>query len=355
MVGSLPSTATVIASACLALYANLWIAPAFGNDLAIKIEAKAIDNFQVGANNKTRFGQLKYLGGIEYWSDNDALGGISGIRLLPGGNRFLSVSDKGKWFSGTIKRDRTGKITGISNAKIAPLLDKKGKVITSKKKGDAEGIEIFNDRVLVSFERKSRIYNYKLDLEHLASKPKSFRPLIKKIKLPNNNGLEAITLLERQSFSAQSSQEVGSAKLSGTKIAVFSEHSLDKNGNIRGFISAKKKWQEFAVKASDDFKITDATLLPDGDILILERKFSLPTGPLIRIRRLSVADIKPGALVDGETIFYADSRFQIDNLEGISAWIDGQCRTVLTIVSDDNFSFLQRNLMLEFELLPSGN
>ena len=197
----------------------------FASDTAINIEAKPIEHFKVSDSGRDKFDALKYLGGIEYTSDNDELGGISGIRVLAGGSKFLSVSDKGKWFAGTIERDASGKITGISDARMAPLLDTKGKIITTKKKGDAEGIEIIGGRVLVSFERKSRIYDYPLDLEHLASTPNSFRPKIKKYKLPNNNGLEAITLLEPQAL----------PNLSKAKIAVFSEHALDGDGNIRGF------------------------------------------------------------------------------------------------------------------------
>jgi hypothetical protein len=334
---------TVLAGAFLFLQRG--VLPALAETIDVEIDAKIIRHFQIGKPEKTQFGGLRYSSGIEFDSDDDNLGGISGIRILDGGASFLSVSDKGMWFTGTIDRDSEGRITGISNARIAALLDKKGHPIRSKKRGDSEGMDIFGDRVLVSFERKSRIYNYPLDLEKLASKPKSFRPSIKKIKLPNNSGLEAITVLD----------EPGSAKLSNADIAVFSEHSLDKNGNIRGFVSKNKKWKKFAVKAIGGYKITDATLLPDGDILILERQFSLTTGGLIRIRQIAVREIKPGALLDGKILLEADSWFQIDNLEGISAWVNESGQTMVTIVSDNNFSSFQRNLMLEFELVPGKN
>lgn len=318
---------------------------ALAETIEVKIEANTIPHFQVGVEDRTQFGSLKYLSGIEYTSSNEKLGGISGIRMLDGGRRFLAVSDKGAWFSGQIERDAAGKIIGILNARIAPLRDTKGKIITSKKKGDAEGLEIIGNRALVSFERSSRIYSYKLDMDKLASTAKSFRPTIKRIKLPNNNGLEAIIALE----------DPGTNELKGIKIAVFSEHSLDSAGNIRGFVSRKKKWKEFSVRAIGKFKITDAARLPDGDILILERQFSVTTGPLIRIRKLQTALIKPGALLEGETLFEADVRYQIDNLEGLSIWVNDLGQTILTIVSDNNFSFLQRNLMLEFELTPAIN
>ena len=38
-------------------------------------------------------------------------------------------------------------------------------------------------------------------------------------------------------------------------------------------------------------------------------------------------------------------------MEGLSVHLE-EGRTILTLISDDNFSFLQRTLLLEFELLP---
>lgn len=308
----------------------------------LPIEVESIHHFKIGDQSQQRFGQLRFLSGIEYSADDDRLGGISGIRILAGGLRFLAVSDQGMWFSGAIERNADGKIIGLKNAQLAPMLNKKGKPIKSKKKGDAEGLEIIGGQALVSFERKSRIDSYQLDLENHGSSAKSYRKSIRKFSLPNNKGLEAIVVLERNDQTTPKN----------ARIATFSESSRDDQNNIRGFISTKNKWKELSVKAIGDFKVTDATLLPGGDILILERQYSITTGPLIRMRRIAGADIKPGAVLDGPIIFEADGYFEIDNLEGISAWVNAQGQTILTLVSDDNFSFLQRNLMLEFELLP---
>jgi hypothetical protein len=92
-------------------------------------------------------------------------------------------------------------------------------------------------------------------------------------------------------------------------------------------------------------------LLPSGDLLILERKFSWLGGIGIRIRRIALAQIAPGALVDGPAIFTADLADEIDNMEGIDAHVTAEGDTVLTMISDDNFSLLQRNLLLQFTLV----
>jgi hypothetical protein len=91
-------------------------------------------------------------------------------------------------------------------------------------------------------------------------------------------------------------------------------------------------------------------MMPGGDLLILERRFSILRGPAMRIRRLALGAVKPGAVVDGPTLIDADAGYQIDNMEGLSVHRASSGDLVLTLVSDDNFSSLQRTLLLQFTL-----
>ena len=56
-------------------------------------------------------------------------------------------------------------------------------------------------------------------------------------------------------------------------------------------------------------------------------------------------------MVDGAQLIYADLGFQIDNMEGIAVHRSVSGETILTLVSDDNFSPLQRTLLLQFALV----
>ena len=47
----------------------------------------------------------------------------------------------------------------------------------------------------------------------------------------------------------------------------------------------------------------------------------------------------------------ADLNYQIDNMEGIAVHRNAGGETIVTLVSDDNFSFVQRNLLLQFKLM----
>ena len=96
--------------------------------------------------------------------------------------------------------------------------------------------------------------------------------------------------------------------------------------------------------------VSDTTVLPGGDLVIVERKFGWTTGLYIRLRRLPIAEIRPGALVDGPVLIEADLGQQIDNMEGIGVHRAGG-ETVLTLISDNNFSALQRTLLQQFSLV----
>jgi hypothetical protein len=85
--------------------------------------------------------------------------------------------------------------------------------------------------------------------------------------------------------------------------------------------------------------------------LLLERRYSPVRGVAMRIRRLPLASLKEGALVDGPSMIEADLGYQIDNMEGIAVHHTETGETILTLVSDDNFSFIQRNLLLQFAVV----
>src|SRR5690606_40945914 len=99
-----------------------------------------------------------------------------------------------------------------------------------------------------------------------------------------------------------------------------------------------------------DFDITDGAFLPDGDLLLLERSFSIATGVRMRLRRILAAGIAPGAVADGPVLMQADMAYQIDNMEGMDVWTRADGALMVSLMSDDNHSILQRNLYLEFIL-----
>ena len=55
-------------------------------------------------------------------------------------------------------------------------------------------------------------------------------------------------------------------------------------------------------------------------------------------------------LFESEVLLEAHDNLNIDNMEGIAAHRSASGETILTLISDDNFSALQRTLLMQFAL-----
>jgi len=303
----------------------------------IEITATPISVFERREPELKRFGQLEFRGGLVLTSRHDRFGGLSGIRVAPDGGQFISVSDRGVWVRGRIVSEGDRPV-GIADAEIAPMLAADGRALKASGQYDAESLAADDGTLYVGIERLHRIVRFDYGRHGLAARaaPVSAPTAIR--SLPPNQGIEALVHVPK------------GLPLAGALIAI-SEQGLDDAGNIQGFLIGGPAPGTFAVRRSRDFDITDATLTPDGDLVILERHFSFSRGIGMRIRRLSLKEIKPGAVLDGPVLIEAGNSHEIDNMEGISAHRNAAGETILTIVSDDNLNRLQRTLLLRFALI----
>jgi hypothetical protein len=303
----------------------------------ITIEAKPITSFVYGKPDQRRFGMLDFIGGIELTSSNRNFGGLSALRVDPDGEHFISLSDQGYWLTGRILYDG-GQPVGIADAVMAPMLGPDGRPLAARGWYDTESLAEQDGMLYVGIERVNRIVRFDFAKYGVLAHAEVVSVPLGISKLPYNKGLEALTFAPRTS------------RLAGTLIA-FSERGLDGAGNLKAFLLGGPSPGEFTVKRRDDFDISDCTVLPSGDILLLERRFAWTSGIAMRLRRIAVADIAPGAVVDGPILVFADMTSQIDNMEGLSVHKDADGATILTMISDDNFFVLQRTVLLQFKLV----
>jgi hypothetical protein len=305
--------------------------------VSIAIEARPIPFFDTNDRSHQRFGSLRYRSGLVLTSKFGGFGGLSGLRLDPKGDRFIAISDKGMWFTGRLVY-RGDAMTGLADVEAAPMLGADGKPLAARGWFDTESIAQDGSLVYVGIERVNQIVRFDFGKNgtrafgEVVATPAALR------KLPYNKGLESLVMVPK------------GMKLAGTLIAI-SERGLNSDGNLLAFLIGGPTPGQFSVRRTKDFDISDAVLLPSGDLLILERKLSLLSGIEVRIRRMSLTSVTPGATIDGPSIFDADLGYEIDNMEGLDAHIDADGATVLTMVSDDNFSKIQRTLLLQFTLV----
>jgi hypothetical protein len=305
--------------------------------VSIEVNARPIPSFDTRDRARTRFGALDYRSGLILTSRFRDFGGLSGWRLDAKGEQFISMSDKGTWFTGRIVYQGR-EMTGLADVEAAPMLGADGKPITARGWFDTEAIALDGSLVYVGLERVNQILKFDFSKGGTRSRGEviAVPPLMR--KLPYNKGLESLVMVPK------------GLPLAGTLIAI-SERGLDSDGDIIGFMIGGPTPGDFAVRRSNNFDISDAVLLPSGDLLILERKFSWLAGVGIRIRRIAMKFIIRGATVDGPSIFEADLGHEVDNMEGIDAHVTPEGDTVLTMISDDNFSMIQRTLLLQFTLM----
>jgi hypothetical protein len=302
----------------------------------IEVTAIPITSFDNRDPTRTRFGDLEFRGGIELSAKHPAFGGISALHVESDGNHFIAATDRGSWLRGRIIY-REGKLAGISDVEIAPVLGVDGRPLAARGWYDVESLAERDGVLYAGMERVEQIvrFDYRRDGLRARGQP---------IDVPS----------DFKTFTYNKSLECLAAPRQGALaggLIVVTEHSLDETGNLRAFVLSTGQVTRFVVKRSDEFDVSDCTLLSDDELLLLERRASPARGIAIRIRRIPIADIKEGAVVDGRPIIEADLAYQIDNMEGIAVHRSPAGEAIITLVSDDNFSIIQRNLLLQFSVV----
>ena len=316
--------------------------PVFAED-AIDVDANPLI-WNPENRQETKTGDLEWAGGVELTSPDKKFGGWSGLSVSADGSRLLAISDEGRWLSGRILYDERGRIYGVAEAHMAPMLGLDGKPIAGTKQlGDAEGLAVNGDDPLaseafVSFERAHRIWKYDIANHALAAHPVQLLTQRRLGRLAFNGGLEALAWHPAR----PGKDDAG--------LVAITEDTLNPRGDIRAFLAEGRDFQRFAVKPHSPYKPTDLARLPNGDYLLLERRFSILGGVGMEIRYLKSKELVPDALVDGPVLIDVGQTYSIDNMEGISARSDGKGGVWLYLISDNNFNPIQRTVLLMFHL-----
>lgn len=277
-------------------------------------------------------GALDFVVGWELRSSNANFGGISSMLVMPGPH-ILALSDGGYLFSFDLGQTQKGNAPAMREF-IAPLPQAPGSG-ESKETRDSESLvrDPINGRYWVGFEDSNAIARY----DPALTRQEGFRAPPNMRDWPANSGPEAMVLLGSGAF------------------LVFSEDAQTGNGLTDALLfrgdplDPQTKVQRFAYRAPLGYKITDAATLPDGRLIIVNRRFTVFEGVSARITIADPADIAPGAVLEGEVIAKIDPPLTVDNMEAIAITQEGD-DVMVWLASDDNFNSIQRSLLLKFKL-----
>lgn len=294
---------------------------------------------------ESRVGTLVYRGGLEITSPDPRFGGWSGLIVSTDGSHVLSQSDEGHWLRATLRYNRRGDLAGLSDGQLADMEALDGSKLRPKQEADAEGLAALSDKgpdgpVAVSFERDARIWRYDVSTS-LDVAPTNI-PAPEDVKtLDFNSGLEAL------------------ARISPDTLLTIAETPQVRGNDHPAWLipvpgqNSKRPFHRLAVRHHDPYEISDAEMSPDGRWLyLLERHYFGPIrGVVVAVRRVEASAIKAGAQLDGDEIARFTMHENIDNMEGLALRREANGKTLLYMISDDNYNLLlQRTVLLMFEI-----
>lgn len=262
-------------------------------------------------------------------------GGWSGLAL--DGTTLTMVSDRGYFLRLTIDTSAPATLA-LTEPRFGILPDTEGQPLRGAARDAEEALALPGGAVVVSFERDHRLWLYPAADKPFAAPPRPLPAPPGMADIPYNGGVEALARLPDGRLLALVEGDDGDGVTTGWLGTPASDDFKD--------IS----WQTVGLALSDGYRPTAAAVAANGDLLVLERAFSIPAGFTSRIRRIAGATLSAGATLDGPVVARFDRPPVNDNFEGMTAIPLPDGGTRVLVITDDNYSGLQRTLLVAIRL-----
>jgi hypothetical protein len=275
---------------------------------------------------RRRIGALDYLGGWAFTSSSPRFGAISAMHVA--GGEVIALSDAGALLRFAVPRG-----PGREAVLILPLPRGPGPP-RPKSNRDTESLQVDDDWLRIGFEKHNMIWRYRRgDLRQAsAARPRLMR------RWRSNAGPEAMV------------------RLADGRFVIFGEGTSDGRRTSEAVLFEGDPADPATRSAPVRYlrvpgcRITDAALLPDGRLILLNRRYALFEGISAVVTVADVRALRPGGTIEGREIAALRPPLTVDNMEALSVTVENG-RTIVWIASDDNFFPLQQTLLLKFALV----
>lgn len=275
-----------------------------------------------------RFGALTVTGAVEWRAERPDFGGFSGLLLEEDGG-FIALTDKAHWARARLVLDEAGALTGIEGLEVGRLDGPEGRDLMHPYT-DSEALTRSPDGAfIIGFEGRARISRFAT----LRGAEEQLPDLPDAQDLPLNGAFESVMALP-----------------DGRIIAV-AETTPDWRAGYPGWIRDGEAVARFTLAKDGWFAPTDMALGPEGEwVYVLERRFTLIGGFAMRLSRFPLTALTADARIEPELLGEITGPPLTENYEGLATARDAAGRTVLYILSDDNFRVAQRTLLVQLRV-----
>ena len=276
---------------------------------------------------RRRVGALTYLGGVSLTSRDEAFGGFSSLSVA--GDRFTLLSD-----GGNVVRFRMDTGFRVSAPDFGDLPAGPG-LGWRKRERDSESMAVdpASGTMWVGFERYNQIWRYApgLAAPAIGAAPPAMA------RWESNGGAESLVRLHDGRFLA-----IAETDRRDRPVRDLLLFSGDPVARPNGVVAA-------SYQPPAGYDPSDATELPDGRVLVLNRGFALPFSWSAVLTLIDPRGVKAGQVLLGREVARFAAPLTVDNFEGLAVTREGGA-TILWMVSDDNQMFLQRTLLMKFRI-----
>ncbi len=303
--------------------------PTWISDQPLQISSMPVPLASVDPARRT-LGALRLLGAWHLTSDTRAFGGLSALDVERDGDadRITALSD-----SGFLVQFRFGRFGHASNARIVPLPPSCGKIV-ERTDNDTESLahDAARQNWWVGYEWRNVICRLSKGFDRgIVTAPSPMA------RWGRRQGAESMLRLGDGRFLALAE---GSAHDTGLNPLILFDGDPT---------AVKVRSIRLSYRAPEGFRPTDMAQLPDGRILVLNRRFALSSLFTAKLVLLDPAPLRAGTILKGRVIADFAPPVLADNFEGLAVTTENG-RPVIWIVSDDNYMRWQRTLLLKFAL-----
>ena len=275
---------------------------------------------------RRRLGGLVFLEGWRLSSRDVRFGGLSAMHV--DGGAVLGLSDAGALFRFPLPRGAGELPLNIVRVPQGPGSGR------SKSDRDGEALQVAGGSAWVAWEGRNAIWRYRRT--DFAAEAKASPREMRRWRWMS--GPEAMARLADGRFLILAE---GPAAADGTAPALLFEG----DPAVAGTRVATLRHRPPAF-----YRATDAAQLPDGRLLILNRRFGALSGFSAVLTVADPGGLRPGATIAPRMLAEFKGSVTADNLEALSVTREGG-RTIVWLASDDNFNpLMQRTLLLKFAL-----